>query len=111
MSKVRCVKGIQEGFEERDVPELRHRIEIGERLHAAKKNCAKLGAIVQGACQISPLRSENIDRRLAAFLGLRSNLDRQVNKRRNSDEHRRQLPNCREHFPLDKRNIITWTSS
>ena len=71
-----------------------------ERLHAAKKNCAELRALVQGACQIAPLRRESIDSRLPAFLGLLSNLNREINKGRNSDEHRRQLPDRCEHFPV-----------
>src|SRR6266480_5938515 len=84
MGEIHCFEVVDETIEERAEPEFRHRIEIGERLDAAKKNCAELGAIVQSACQIAPLHSENIDRRLAAFLGLLSNLDREVNKRRNS---------------------------
>ena len=71
-----------------------------ERLHAAKKNRAELLAIVQGACQIAPLRSKSVYRRLATLLGLLSNLDREINKGRDSDEHRRQLPNRCEHFPV-----------
>src|SRR6266700_1622276 len=102
MGEIHCFKVVEETVEERAEPEFRDRIEIGERLYASKKNCAELRAIVQSACQIAPLRSENIDRRLAAFLGLRSNLDRQINKRRDSDKHRCQLPHCCQHFPVHK---------
>src|SRR6266699_1493682 len=35
-------------------------------------------------------------------MGLRSDLNGQINKRRDSDEHRSQLPNCRKHFPLHR---------
>src|SRR6266852_2466832 len=92
MSEVHCFEVIQEGVEERAEPEFRDRIEIGERLDSAKKNCTELGAVVQRLCEIAPLHSENIDRRLSSFLGLFSDLDREINKGRDSDEHRQQLP-------------------
>jgi hypothetical protein len=31
---------------------------------------------------------------------LRSDLDREVNYRRDADARRRQLPDCRKHFPV-----------
>jgi hypothetical protein len=55
---------------------------------------------VQGACQIAPLRSKNIYGRLATLLGLFSNLDREINKGRDSDEDGGQLPDGCEHFPV-----------
>src|SRR5204863_684479 len=82
---------VEETVEERAEPEFRDRIKIGERLYALKKNCAELRAIVQGACQIAPLRSENIHCRLSSFLRLFSDLDSEINKGGNSDEDRRQL--------------------
>src|SRR5213079_2004055 len=91
---------VEETVEERTEPEFRDRIEIGERLYASKKNCAELGAIVQSACQIAPLHRENIDRRLPAFFGLLSELSGEINKRRNSDKHGRQLPDRCKHFPV-----------
>src|SRR6266404_193319 len=100
MGEIHSFEVVQETVEKRAEPEFRDRIEIGERLDAAKKNCTELGAIVQSACQITPLRSKNIDRRLAAFLGLLSDLDREINERRNSNKHRRQLPDGCEHFPV-----------
>src|SRR6476619_2578902 len=36
----------------------------------------------------------------ADFLRLFSDLDSQINKGRNSDEHRGQLADCRQHFPI-----------
>src|SRR5439155_20012047 len=99
-------KSVEEGAE----PEFRDGIEIGERLYASKKNCAELRAIVQSACQIAPLRSENIHCRLAAFLGLLSNLDRQVNERRDSDKHSRQLPDGCEHFPVHPNQHLAFRS-
>jgi len=100
IGEIHCFEVVEETVEERAEPEFRDRIEIGERLDAAQKNCAELGAVVQGTCQIAPLRSENIDRRLPAFFCLLSNLDGEINKGRDSDEHRRQLPDCCEHFPV-----------
>src|SRR6266700_1589935 len=100
MGEIHCFKVVEETVEERAEPEFRDRIEIGERLDAAKKNCAELRAIVQSACQIAPLDGESIDCRLPAFSGLLSNLKRKVNKGWNSDEHRRQLPERCQHFPV-----------
>ena len=100
MGKIHCFEVVQETIEEPAEPEFRDRIEIGERLDAAKKNCAELRAIVQSACQIAALDGESIDCRLPAFSGLLSNLKRKVNKGWNSDEHRRQLPERCQHFPV-----------
>src|SRR6266568_2628003 len=77
---IHCFEVVEESVAERAEPEFRDRIEIGERLYAAKKNCAELGALLQSACQIAPLRSENIDSRLKAFIRLFSDLDREINK-------------------------------
>jgi hypothetical protein len=107
MSEVHCFEVIQEGVHERAEPEFRDRIEIGERLDAAKKNCTELGAIVQGACQIAPLRSENIHCRLSSFLRLFSDLDSEINKGRDPNKHRRQLPKRCEHFPFHTFGTIT----
>ena len=97
---------------------------VGVRMNDKRKERAviaeleRLGGIVEydyggvfGACQITPLARESIYRRLAALLGLLSNLDRVINKRRDTDKHRRQLPKRREHFPVHRRNIISWASS
>ena len=100
MGKIHSFEDIYQAVKKGAEPELRDRIEIGERLYAAKKNCAELLAIVQSARQIAPLRRESVDSRLPAFLGLLSNLKREVNKGRDSDKHRRQLPNRCEHFPV-----------
>src|SRR5437773_1731712 len=100
MGEIHRFEVVEETVEERAEPEFRDRVEIGERLYAAKKNCAELGAIVQSACQIAPLHSESVYRRVAAFVGLLSDLDRQVNKRWNPDAHGGQLPDGCEHFPV-----------
>src|ERR1700730_4641145 len=102
MGEIHCFEVVEETVEERAEPEFRDRIEIGERLYAAKKNFAELGTIVQGACQIPPLHRENVDRRLSSFLRLFSDLDSEINEGRDSDEHRRQLPDRRKHFPIHK---------
>src|SRR5205823_11954553 len=100
MREIHPLEDIYEPIEERAKPEFGYRVEIGERLHAAKKNCCGLSVVVQGLCQIAPLHSESVHRRLPAFLGLLSDLNGEINKRRNSDEHRRQLAERSEHFPV-----------
>src|SRR6266436_7207689 len=100
MREIHSFEVVQETVEKRAEPEFRYRIEIGERLYAAKKNCAELRAIVQSACQIAPLHSENIDRRLSSFLGLFSDLDREINEGRDPNKHRRQLADRCQHFPV-----------
>jgi len=49
-------------------------------------------------CEIAPMHSQSVHRRLAALLGLFSDLDPKINERRNSDKHRYQLPDCRKHY-------------
>src|SRR5438552_4539894 len=100
IGEIHCFEVVEETVEERAKPEFRDRIEIGERLYASKKNCAELRAIVQSACQIAPLRSENIHCRLSSFLRLFSDLDSEVNEGGDSDEHRRQLSYRCKHFPV-----------
>src|SRR6266581_5365098 len=92
MGEIHCFEVVEESVAERAEPELRDRIEIGERLYASKKNCAELGALLQSACQIAPLRSENIDRRLPAFFCLLPDLNGEINKGRDTNEHGRELP-------------------
>ena len=65
---------------------LGHGIEIMERLNTAQKKRRKLCIFMQGLGQLTPLHSESIHCRLAAFPGLFAQLDRKVNDRRNSDE-------------------------
>src|SRR5437762_3016614 len=100
MREIHSLEDIDETIEEGAEPEFSHRIEIGERLQAAKKNCGGLGIVVQGSGQIAPLLSESMDGRLPAFFCLLPNLDCQVNERRNSDEHRGQLADCCQHLPI-----------
>ena len=72
-----------------------------------KENCTELRAIVQSACQIAPLRSENIHRRLSSFLRLFSDLDSEINEGRDPDKHRRQLPERCKYFPVHTLGTIT----
>src|SRR5436309_15085215 len=111
MGEIHCFEVVEETVEERTEPEFRDRIEIGERLYAAKKNCAELGAIVQSTCQIAPLHGESVHRRLSSFLRLFSDLDSEINEGRDPNKHRRQLPKRCEHFPVHRRNVISWASS
>src|SRR5437899_7753808 len=89
IGEIHCFEVVEETVEEGTEPEFRDRIEIGERLYASKKNCAELRAIVQSACQIAPLRSENIHCRMSSFLRLFSDLDSEINEGGDSDEHGR----------------------
>src|SRR5437762_12863551 len=50
--------------------------------------------------QIAPLNSQRIHRRLTPFSGLFTELNREVNNRRDSDEHSSQLADRGEHFPV-----------
>jgi hypothetical protein len=89
MREIHSLEDIDETIEEGAKPKFGYGVEIGERVHAAKKNCCGLSVIVQGLCQIPPLHRESVDRRLPAFLGLLSDLNGEVNKRRDSDKHGR----------------------
>jgi hypothetical protein len=85
---------------ERAKAELGHGIEIVERLHTAQKKRGKLRVFVQRFGQIAPLYGESIHRRLAAFPGLLTKLDREINDRRNSDKDRSELTDGCEHCPV-----------
>src|SRR6266700_1373681 len=100
MREIHSLENIYETIEKRTKSKFGYRIEIGERVHAAKKNCCGLGVVVQGLGQISPLHSESVDRRLPAFFCLLSDLNGEINKRRDSDKHGRQLPDRCKHFPV-----------
>src|SRR4030095_7200031 len=90
----------EEAIEERAKPELRYRIEIGKRLHAAKINRAELGVVVKRPGEIAPLNGESVYHRLVAFLGLSPDLQGEINQGRDSNNHSRQLPDRRHHFPV-----------
>ena len=92
MREIHSLEDIYEAIEERTKPKFGYRVEIGERMHAAKKNCCGLSVVVEGLCQIPPLHSESMDRRLPAFFCLLSNLSGEINKRRNSDKNGRECP-------------------
>src|SRR5207245_11554645 len=110
MREVHSLEDIDETIEEGTKSKFGNGVEIGERLHSAKEDCCGLSVVVQGRCQISPLHSESVDRRLPAFFCLLSDLNGELNKRRDSDEHRRQLPDRCQHFPVHRRTIISWSS-
>ena len=62
MREIHSLEDIYEAIEEGAKPKFRYGVEVGERVHAAKKNCCGLGVVVQGLCQIAPLHSESVDR-------------------------------------------------
>src|SRR3981081_1493687 len=89
MREIHSLEDIDEAIEERAKPKFGYGVEIGERLQPGKKNCCGLRLTVEGLCQIAPLLSESVDCRLPAFLGLFSDLDSEINERRDSNKHRR----------------------
>src|SRR5256884_5274949 len=62
MREIHSLEDIDEAIEEGAKPKFGYGVEVGERVHAAKKNCCGLSVIVQGLCQIPPLHSESVDR-------------------------------------------------
>src|SRR5436190_23617979 len=107
MREIHSLEDIDKTIEERAESELGYCIEFGKRVHAPKKNCGGLSVVVQGLGQISPLHRESVDGRLPALFGLLSDLSGEINKRRDSDEHRQQLPKRCEHFPVHTLGTIT----
>jgi hypothetical protein len=99
MRKIHRLKIFEEAIEEGAKPELGNSVEDVERLNPAKINRTKVGIIMKGPGKIAPLGSQGVYRRMSSFLGLLADLHGQVNKRRDSDAYRRQLPNSRQHFP------------
>src|SRR5437016_14638546 len=98
MRKIHSLEDIDQTIEERAKPKFGYRVEVGERLHAAKKNCCGLSVVVQSLCQIPPLHRESVDCRLPAFFCLLSDLSGEINESRDSDKHVRQLPDRRQHY-------------
>ena len=98
--EIQSLEVVKEAIVKRAKPKLRRSSQIPERLHAAKAKLTELRAVMHGSCEIAPLRSQSVHRCLASLLGLFSDLDREINERRNPDKHRCQLPNCRKHFPV-----------
>jgi hypothetical protein len=86
MREIHSLEDINETIEESAKSKFGYGIEIGERVHAAKKNCGGLSVVVQGPCKIPPLHGESVDGRLPAFFGLLSDLSSEIYKRRNSDK-------------------------
>src|SRR6266566_3242683 len=74
MREIHSLEDVDKAIEERAKSEFGDRVEIGERAHTTKKNCCGLRVVVQRPCEISPLNSESMDRRLPAFFGLLSDL-------------------------------------
>src|SRR3981081_4234110 len=62
MREIHSLEDIDETIEERTKPKFGYGVEIGERLHSAKKDCCGLSVVVQGRCQIAPLLRESVDR-------------------------------------------------
>ena len=101
VGEIHSFEVLEEPIKKRAESEFRDRIEIVERMQRREEKLQQnSAALVQGACQIAPLRSKSIYRRLATLLGLLSDLYREINKGRDSDKDRCQLPDRCEHFPV-----------
>src|SRR5262245_52336446 len=98
MREIHSFEDIQKAIEERAKAKFGDSVEIVERMHAAKKNRGHVRIIVQRFSEIPPLLSESVDRGLLSLLGLRSNLNGEVNQRRNPDNHCSQLTDRCQHF-------------
>ena len=98
--EIQSLEVMKEAILKRAKPKFGRPIQIAERLHAAKVKLTELNAVMHGFCEIAPLPHQSVHRCLASLLGLFSDLDREIDERRDSDKHRCQLPNCRKHFPV-----------
>src|SRR5256885_3590590 len=86
--------------EERAEPELVWSVKIAKGAHALEKEHCEVAAFLRGPNQIAPLSRQNIDSRAAAFLVLLSDLNSEVNQRRNDTNGRHHLPDRGKHFPV-----------
>src|SRR5215469_14287370 len=105
--EIHSLEVMEEAILKRTKPNFGHRIQIAERLRAAKPKRAELTALMHGLCEIAPLHSQSVHRCLASLLGLSSDLDCEINEGRDSNKHRCQLPNCRKHFPVHRMILAT----
>src|SRR4051812_29206647 len=100
MREIHSLENIEKTVEEGAESKLGYGVEIVERMRAAQKDRRGLRIIVQGLRQITPLLGQRVNRRLAAFLRLLPDLDRQVNQRWNSHQRSSQLADRCEHLPV-----------
>src|ERR1700730_13209073 len=86
-------------------PELVWRVKIVKGVHTLQKKQGKLAAFLRGFDQLAPLRGQNIDSRAPALLVLLSNLNGEVNQRRNDTDGSDHLPNRGKHFPVHEDGV------
>src|SRR5437899_5739930 len=86
-------------------PELLWRVKIVKGVHTLQKKQGKLAAFLRGFDQLAPLRGQNIDSGAPAPLVLLSNLNGEVNQRRNDADGSDHLPNRGKHFPVHEDGV------
>src|SRR5438132_9723231 len=84
---------------ERTESELGYRVQPVEGAYPVKKDSREVGALLSRFDKITPLHRQDIDSSAAALLVLFSDLDCEVDQRRNDTECRHKLADCGEHFP------------
>ena len=67
MREIHSLEDIYETIEERAKPKFGYRVEIGERVHAAKKNCGGFGVVVQQDLAAGAVVVSRETNRLAKF--------------------------------------------
>src|SRR6266480_5502969 len=102
MRKIHRLKIFEEAIEEGAKPEFGNSVEVVERLHAAEINRTKLAIVVKRPGKIAPLDRESVYHRLVALLGLSPDLQREINKGRDSNDDSGQLPDRCQHFPVHR---------
>src|SRR5437763_6607948 len=100
MREIHRLEIFEEAIKKRAKPELRYCIEIIERLHAAEIDRAELAVVVKRPGEIAPLDRERIHGRLVPLFGLSPDLQREINQRRDSNNHSSQLTDRSHHFPV-----------
>lgn len=107
MREIHSLEHIEKSIEERAKSKFGDGVEIIERAHAAKKNGRHPRIVMQRFGQIAPLLRKSMDRGLAALLSLFPNLRGEIDQRRDSNNRRRQLATCSQHFPAHRQEIIS----
>jgi hypothetical protein len=62
MRKIHCLEIFEEAIQERAESELGDGVEVIERLHTAKINCAELWIVVQRLGEVAPVHRERVYR-------------------------------------------------
>src|SRR5437762_1156224 len=95
--------------EERAETELVCCIKVVEGLHAAEEHLCKVAVFLGGFHQVAPLRRQNIDSRPTPLLVLLTNLNSQINQRRNDANGGDHLSDRGKHFPIHEEGLSILT--